>query len=109
MLLGLSALMDIFPNAINGFKLHQLEEASALPALTNNKVEECFLGSAVLAIKYFLVRDRRNVKEQQAASRSAPSPHRYNNGEDYRPPTAMWGVIRVMGNSNRKEACNALA
>jgi hypothetical protein len=53
MLLRLSALMDIFPDAINGFKYHQLEEASTLPALTNNKVEEGFLGSVVLAIKYF--------------------------------------------------------
>ncbi len=47
MLLGLAALMDILPNNIDGFKLHPLEEASTLPALTNNKVEEGFLGSAV--------------------------------------------------------------
>jgi hypothetical protein len=109
MLLGLSALMDILPKTIIGSKVLPLEEASALPALTNNKVEEGFQGSGVLAFKYFLVRDRRNVKGQQAASRSAPSPHRYDDEEDYRPPTAMWGVIRVKGNGNMKEACDALA
>jgi hypothetical protein len=109
MLLGLSALMDILPNAIDGFELHPLEEASTLPALTNNKVEEGFQGSVVLAFKYFLVGDRRNVKGHQVASKSAPSPHRYNDEEDYRPPTAMWGVIRVKGNGNMKEVCDALA
>jgi hypothetical protein len=51
MLLGLSALMNILPNAIDRFELHPLEEASTLPALTNNKVEEGFLGSLVLAFK----------------------------------------------------------
>ncbi len=49
------------------------------------------------------------MKEQQTASKSAPSPHRYDNGEEYRPPTAMWRVFWVMGNGNMKEACNALA
>jgi hypothetical protein len=68
MLLGLSALMVVLPNAIDGFELHPLEEAFTLPALNNNKMEEGFLGSAVLAFKYFLVRDRHNVKGHQAAS-----------------------------------------
>jgi hypothetical protein len=109
MLRVLSALMDILPNAINRFELHPLEEASTLPALINNKVEEGFPGSAVLDFKYFLERDRRNVKGKQAASRSAPSPHRYNDEENYKPSIAMWGVIWVKGNSNMKEACDALA
>jgi hypothetical protein len=43
------------------------------------------------------------------ASKSLPSLHRYNNMEDYRPPTAIWGVIWVKGNSNMKEACDAVA
>jgi hypothetical protein len=109
MLLGLSALMDILPDAINGFKLHSLEEASTLPILTNNKSEDGFPELAVLAFKYFLVRDRRNVRGQQTASPSAPSPHRYNDEEDYKPPTSLWRVIWVKGNGNIKEACNALA
>jgi hypothetical protein len=68
MLLGLSTLMDILPNAINEFKLHPQEEASTLPALTNNKVEDGFPGSVVLAFKYFLVRDRCNVQCERATS-----------------------------------------
>ena len=42
------------------------------------------------------------------ASLSAPSSHRYNDEEDYKPPTSMWGVIWVKGNGNIKEACYAL-
>jgi hypothetical protein len=49
------------------------------------------------------------VRGQQTASPSAPSTHRYNDEEDYKPPTSMWGVIQVKGNGNIKEACNALA
>jgi hypothetical protein len=108
MLLGLSALMGILPGAIDGFELHPLDEHSSLPPLTNNKVEECFPGLAVLAFKYFLVRDKRNRAPQQVVV-STPSPHRFNNEEDYKPPTAMWGIIRVKGNGNIKEACEVLA
>jgi hypothetical protein len=89
--------MDILPGAIDGFELHWLDEHSSLPPLTSNKVEEGFPGSAVLAFKYFLVQDKRNRAPQQAVVASAPSPLRFNNEEDYRPPTAMWGVIRVKG------------
>jgi hypothetical protein len=108
MLLGLFTLMDILPDAIEGFELHPLEEASTLPILTNNKSEDGFPGLAVLAFN-FLVRNRRNVRGQQTASPSVPSPHRYNDEEDYKPPTSMWGVIWVKGNGNIKEACDALA
>ena len=37
MLLGLSSLMDILLNGINGFAMYPLDEASLLPPLTNNK------------------------------------------------------------------------
>jgi hypothetical protein len=40
---------------------------------------------------------------------SAPSPYRYNDEEDYKPPTAMWPLIWVKANGNIKEACKALA
>ncbi len=60
MLLGLLLLMDILPDAIDGFALHPLEPDSTLPALTNNKAEDGFLGSAVLAFKYFLVKNKNN-------------------------------------------------
>jgi hypothetical protein len=104
MLLGLSALMDILPDAINGFELHPLEEASTLPILTNNQAEDGFPGLVVLAFKYFLVRNRRSVRGHQMTSPSAPSPHRYNDEEDYKPSTSMWGAIQVNGNGYIKEA-----
>jgi hypothetical protein len=110
MLLGLSLLMDILPNAIDGFALHPLEPDSTLPALTNNKTEDGFPGSAVLDFKYFLVKNKSNRGAQQTVSSpSQPSLHRHNDEEEYRPPTALWGVIRVTGNRKGKEACEALA
>jgi hypothetical protein len=45
--------LDIILDAVDGFELHPLKEASTLPALTNNKVEEGFPGSGVLAFKFF--------------------------------------------------------
>jgi hypothetical protein len=37
MLFGLSALMEILPDAIEGFKLHPLDAVSTLPPLTITK------------------------------------------------------------------------
>jgi hypothetical protein len=102
MLLGLSSLMDILPNAI---------ETSSLPALTNNRVEDGFPGSAVLAFKYFLVKDKRNrlAGQQTVALPTLPSPYQHNNKEDYKQLTALWGIICITGNGNVKEAYEALA
>ncbi len=110
MLLGLLLLMDILPDAIDGFALHPLELDSTLLAHTNNKTEDGFSGSAMLAFKYFLVKNKNNRGAQQkASSPSQPSLHRHNDEEEYRPPTALWGVIWVTGDRNVKEACEALA
>jgi hypothetical protein len=43
MLLGLSTLVDIYPDKGDRFKLHPLKESSTHPALTNNKVEDGFV------------------------------------------------------------------
>ena len=47
--------------------------------------------------------------QQTASSPSPPYLHRHNDEDEYRPPTALWGVIWVTGNVNIKEACEALA
>ena len=60
MLLGLSATMEILKDTIDGFALHPLDDTSLLPPLTSNDVKDGFPGTAVLAFKYFLVRDKRN-------------------------------------------------
>ncbi len=111
MLLGLSSHMDILPEAINGFALHPLDEQSTLPSLTNNRAKDGFPGSAVLAFKYFHVKDKQNRAAGQlaAALSQQPSTFRHNNKEDYKQPTAMLGVICVTGNGNIKEACESLA
>jgi hypothetical protein len=111
MLLGLSSLMDILPNAIDGFDLHPLDKNSTLPALTNNRVKDGFPGSVVLAFKYFLVKDKHNrsTGQQTVAPPSQPSSYWHNEEGDYKQLTALWSVICVTGNGNMKEACEALA
>jgi hypothetical protein len=110
MLLGLSSLMDILPGAINGFAMHPLNESSALPSLTNNQPKDSFPGSAVLAFKYFMVKNKSNLpaNHQLVGPPLQPSPHRHNDEEEYKPPTSLWGVIQVTGNGNIKEACKSL-
>jgi hypothetical protein len=109
MLLGLSALIDILSKAVDGFELHPLDDASTLPPLTNSKVEDGFPSACALAFRYMNVRDKRNRVAKQPTVTSAPSPHRFDDEEDYKAPTAMWGVIKVRGKTNVKEACKALA
>jgi hypothetical protein len=91
--------------------LHPLDEQSMLPALTNNRAKDGFPSSAVLALKHFHVKDKQNRAAGQLAVAlpQQPSPFRHNNKEDYKQPTVMWGVIRVTGNGNIKEACESLA
>ena len=81
MLLGLSSLMDILPEAIKGFALHPLDKKSMHPALTNNIVEDGFLSSAVLAFKYFHVKDKQNRAAGQLAVAlpQQPFPFKHNN------------------------------
>jgi hypothetical protein len=111
MLLGLSSFMDFLSGAIDGFALQPLDVNSCLPALTNNRVEDGFPGSGVLAFQYFLVKDKCNrpTGQQVVAPPSQPSPFWHNNKDDYRQPMALWGIIRVTKNSNVKEACEASA
>jgi hypothetical protein len=103
--------MDILPSAIDGFALHPLDATSSLLALANNRVDDRFPGSAVLTFQYFLVKEKRSrlASQQVVAPPSQPFPYPHNNKEDYRQPTALWGVIRVTRNGNLKEACEALA
>jgi hypothetical protein len=77
----------------------------------NNRVKDGFPGSAVLAFKYFHVKDKQNRAARQlaAALPQQPSPFRHNNEEDYKQLTAMWGVTHVTVTGNIKEACESLA
>ena len=51
MLLGQSSLVEILPDAIDGFAMYLLDENSILRPLTSNKEEDGFLTSAVLAFQ----------------------------------------------------------
>jgi len=50
--------MDIIPGEIDGFELHPLDKGSTHLALTNNKIDDGFPWSAVLAFKYSLVKNK---------------------------------------------------
>jgi hypothetical protein len=95
MLLGLLSLMDILPDAINRIVMHPLDESSLLLPLTNNRVEDNFPSSAVLAFKYFMVKDKCNrpANQQMVAPPSQPFLHKHNDEEEYKPLTSLWGVI----------------
>jgi hypothetical protein len=88
-LLGLLALMEILPGAIDGSELHPLDESSSLLFLTSNWVENGFLSLAVLAFKYCLVKNKqstcRNLQQAAFSDSPAPSPHRLNKGEEFKP------------------------
>jgi hypothetical protein len=87
MLLGLLSLMDILPDTIGGLAVHPLGESSTLPPLTNNKLEDGFPGSAVLAFKYVMVKDKHNrpANQQRAAPLSQPSLYRHNDEYIFKP------------------------
>jgi hypothetical protein len=87
-----------------------LDETSPLPALTNNRVEDGFPRSVVLAFKYLLVKDKRNrlASQKMVAPPFQPSPYQHNEKEDYMQPVALWGAFCITRNNNVKEACEAL-
>ena len=111
MLMGLQAMMSIMLEAIEGFALHPVDKASHLPILTSIEPKEGFPLTAVLAFQYFYMRNKRDQRKPDTTAPviSTPSPHRFNDEEEYKAPKQMWGVIRVSGNGNIKESCEALA
>jgi hypothetical protein len=50
--------MDIILGEIDGFELHPLDKGSTHPYFTNNRIDDGFPWSAVLAFKYFLVKNK---------------------------------------------------
>ncbi len=87
-----------------------MDKTSTHPALINNRVEDGFPSSAILAFKYFGVKNKqfsRGFSQQLAPSQ--PSPHHHNDKEEFKPSPYLWGIIRVRGNYNIKDACNAIS
>ncbi len=111
LLMGLSAFMEIVPAFINGFELLPLSDSSTLPALTSNDPDKGFPKTSVLAFRYFLVKNKTNVRgaTSQSPSTQTPQKMRHNDEEEFKPPTTLWGVARVQGNKNVMEAINSVA
>jgi hypothetical protein len=110
LLLGLSALMEILPSAIDGFELHLLHETSTHSALTYNRVEDGFPSSAILAFKYYGMKNKQfSQGSSQQLTPSQPSTHRHNDEEEFKPSPYLWVVIRICGNDNIKDACKAIS
>jgi hypothetical protein len=58
MLIGMSSIMETFPQMIDGFELHPLDPVSSLPVFTSKHVDKGFPQSAIMMFRYFLVRNR---------------------------------------------------
>jgi hypothetical protein len=112
LLFGLLAQMEILPGAIDGFELHPLDESSSLPFLTSNQVENGFLSSAVLAFKYFLVKNKQstcgNLQQTSFSDPPAASPHLFNKEEEFKPSPYLWAVIPGRGNNNIKDSSEGI-
>jgi hypothetical protein len=94
LLLGLSALMEILLSAINRFELHPLDETSSCPALTNNRVEDGFPSSAILAFKYCGMKNKQCPQGlSQKLAPSQPSPHQHNDEGVQTLPILMGGHL----------------
>jgi hypothetical protein len=107
LLMGLTAFMEIVPAFIDGFQLLPLISPSILPPLTTGSN---IPKTAALAFKYFKVKNMSNMRGATAPPAvSHISPARHNDDEEFRPPTMLWGVVRVRGNENVKEAIDAVA
>ncbi len=113
LLMGLSAFIEIVPAFIDGFELLPLSVISTLPALTSNDPDpnKGFPKTAVLAFKYFLVKNKTNDRgvSSQSPSTQTPQNMRHNDEEEFKPPTMLWGVVWVRGNENVKEAIDSMA
>jgi hypothetical protein len=113
LLMGLSVFMEIMPTFIDGFELLPLSDISTPPALTSNDPDpnKGFPKTAVLAFKYFLVKNKTNVRgvSSQSPSTQTPQNMRHNDEEEFKPPTMLWGVVWVQGNKNVKEAIVSVA
>ncbi len=83
--MGLSAFMEIVPAFIDSFEFLPLSDISTLPALTSNDPDpnKSFPKTAVLAFKYFLVKNKTNVcvVSSQLPSTQTPQNMRHNDEE----------------------------
>ncbi len=97
MLIGMSSIMETFPQMIDGFELHPLDPESSLPVLTSNHVDKGFPQSAIMMFGYFLVKNKINSKGAlQAANKSTTTLlNKYDNEAVFRPSNTLWGNCRV--------------
>jgi hypothetical protein len=111
MLIGMSSIMETFPQKIDEFELHPLDPASSLPFLTSNQVDKGFPQSAIMMFRYFHVKNKMNSKgaPQPAGETTAASPNRYNYDADFKPSSTLWGTARVLAKENIKEAVESLS
>jgi hypothetical protein len=111
MLAGMSALMEIFSGIVTDFWVFPINPKSTLPILTSNLLTDRFPQTAAIMFRYLHVKTKIN---NCGASQSHPatqtlSLHQYNDEKEYRPPTGMWGNLRVKAGENIKEMCESIA
>ena len=61
--------------------------------------------------RYLHVKNKINNRgaSQSHPAMQAVSPHQYNDEEEYRPPTGVWGNLRIKAGENIKEMCESIA
>ncbi len=111
MLIGMSSIMETFPQMIDGFELHPLDPASSLPFLMSSQVDKGFPQSAITMFRYFHVKNKMNSKgaPQPTWETTAALPNRYDDHADFKPSNTLWGTARVLAKKNIKEAVESLS
>ncbi len=111
MLAAMSTLMEIFSGIVTNFWVFPINPESSLPILTSNLLTDSFPQTAAMMFRYLHVKNKINNcgASQSHPATQAVSPHQYNNEEEYRPPTGVWGNLRVKAGENIKEMCESIA
>jgi hypothetical protein len=111
MLAGMSALIEIFSGIITDFQVIPIDPKSTLLVLTSNWPEEDLPQTAAMMFRYLHVKNKTNnrgASQSQHATQTV-SLHQHSDKEEYKPPTGVWGNLRVKAGENIREMCESKA
>ncbi len=112
LLLGLATTIEIPASILTDFRLLLVDKSTKYPALTSGQEDEGFPTTAVIAFKYILLHNKRMLQGGSQPVSATPTPSsiisRYNDEEEYKAPTSMWGTLRVQASENVKDCVDAL-
>ena len=111
MLAGMSALMEFFSGIVMDFWVFPINPESSLPILTSNLLTDGVPQTAAMMFRYLHVKNKINNcgTSQSHSAMQTVSPHQYSDKEEYKPPTGVWGNLRVKAGENIREMCESKA